>query len=78
MLSLVLTLRRVLRPEETYSHPDSSENERPQANSDGEKLQGVKLHMREGIELPYLDKIRMLREKEIYKYLGILKADIIK
>ena len=33
--------------------------------------------MIEGIELPKQEKIRMLGEKEIYKYLGILKADTI-
>ena len=31
-----------------------------------------------GIELPNQDKIRTLREKETYKYLGILEADTIK
>ena len=30
------------------------------------------------MELPNQDKIRMLREKETYKYLGILEADTIK
>ena len=30
------------------------------------------------MELPNQDKIRTLGEKEIYKYLGILEADIIK
>ena len=32
----------------------------------------------EGIELPNQEKIKMLREKETYKYLGILEADTIK
>ena len=32
----------------------------------------------EGIELPSQDKIRILGEKENYKYLGILEADTIK
>ena len=31
-----------------------------------------------GIELPNQEKIRMLREKETYKYLGILEVDTIK
>ena len=34
--------------------------------------------MSEGIELPNQEKIRTLGEKENYKYLGILEADIIK
>ena len=34
--------------------------------------------MMEGIELPNQEKIRMLREKETYKYLGILEVDTIK
>ena len=34
--------------------------------------------MTEGIELPNQEKIRMLREKENYKNLGILEADTIK
>ena len=34
--------------------------------------------MTEGIELPNQERIRMLREKETYKFLGILEADIIK
>ena len=37
-----------------------------------------KWHMSEGIELPNQEKIRTLREKEIYKYLEIFKADTIK
>ena len=32
----------------------------------------------EGIELPNQENIRMLREKETYKYLGILEVDTIK
>ena len=31
-----------------------------------------------GMELPNQDKIRTLRKKETYKYLGILEADTIK
>ena len=34
--------------------------------------------MTEGIELPNQEKIRTFREKEMYKYLGILEADTIK
>ena len=34
--------------------------------------------MTEGMELPNQEKVRMLGEKETYKYLGIFKADIIK
>ena len=34
--------------------------------------------MMEGIELPNQGKIRTLREKEIYNYLGKLEADTIK
>ena len=34
--------------------------------------------MTEGIELPNLEKIKMLGEKETCKYLGILEADTIK
>ena len=34
--------------------------------------------MMEGIELSNQEKIRMLGEKETYKYLGILEADTIK
>ena len=37
-----------------------------------------KRHMTEGIELPKQEKLRMLREKETYKYLGILEADTLK
>ena len=32
----------------------------------------------DGIDLPNQDKIRMLGEKEPYRYLGILEADTIK
>ena len=38
----------------------------------------VKQHRMEGIKLSHQDKIRTLREKENYKYLGILDADTIK
>ena len=37
-----------------------------------------KRQMIEGIELLNQEKIRMLRVKETYKYLGILIVDIIK
>ena len=36
------------------------------------------IHLTDGMELPNQDKIRKLREKEAYKYLGILGADTIK
>ena len=35
-------------------------------------------HLTDGMELPNQDKIRMLGEKETYKYLGIWEADTIK
>ena len=41
-------------------------------------MKSEKLQMTGGIELPNQEKIRMLREKETYKYLGILEADTIK
>ena len=37
-----------------------------------------KRHLTDGMELPNQDKIRTLGEKETYKYLGILEANIIK
>ena len=37
-----------------------------------------KQHTTEGMELPNQEKIRMLGEKETYKYLGILEVDTIK
>ena len=37
-----------------------------------------KRYMTVGMELPNLDKIRMLGEEETNKYLGILEADTIK
>ena len=37
-----------------------------------------KKEMTEGIELPNEEKIRTLREKETYMYLGILEADTFK
>ena len=37
-----------------------------------------KRHITEGIELPNEEMIRMLGEKESYKYLGILEAETIK
>ena len=41
-------------------------------------MKSGKRQIAEGIDLPNQEKIRMLREKETYKYLGILEADIIK
>ena len=41
-------------------------------------MKSSKRHMTDGMELPNHDKIRTLGENEIYKYLGILEADIIK
>ena len=41
-------------------------------------LKSRKRNMMEGINLPNQEKIRTLREKETYKYLGILEADVIK
>ena len=41
-------------------------------------MKSGKWQMKEGIELPNQGKIRTLREKETYKYLGILEADTIK
>ena len=41
-------------------------------------MRSSKLHMSEEKELPYQEKIRMLGEKEIYKYLGIFEAVTIK
>ena len=37
-----------------------------------------KQHLIERIELPNQEKIRMLTEKEMYEFLGILEADTIK
>ena len=37
-----------------------------------------KRHLMDEMELPNQDKIRTLREKETYKYLGILEADTVK
>ena len=37
-----------------------------------------KRYLTDGLELPNQDKIRTLGEKETYKYLGILEADILK
>ena len=37
-----------------------------------------KQHITEGIKLPNQEEIRMIREKETYKYLGILEVDTIK
>ena len=39
---------------------------------------GEKKQMRKGIEQPNEEKITTLREKETYKYLGILGTDTIK
>ena len=41
-------------------------------------MRSGKRHLTDVIELPNQDKIRKLAENEIYKYLGILKADTIK
>ena len=41
-------------------------------------IKSGKGHLTDGMELPNKDKIRMLREKETYKYFGILEADTIK
>ena len=41
-------------------------------------MRSWKRHMTERIELLNQEKIRMLGEKETYKYLGILKVDTIK
>ena len=41
-------------------------------------MKSGKQHLTDGMELPNQDKVRMLGEKETYKYLGILEADTIK
>ena len=41
-------------------------------------MKSGKRHMTEGVELQNQEKIRTLRGKEIYNYLGILEADTIK
>ena len=41
-------------------------------------MKSGKRHLTDGMELPNQDKIKTLGEKETYKYLGILEADIIK
>ena len=41
-------------------------------------MKSGKRHLTDGMKLPNQDKIRTFREKETYKYLGILEADIIK
>ena len=41
-------------------------------------MKNGKQHLTDVMELPNQDKIRTLGEKETYKCLGILKADIIK
>ena len=41
-------------------------------------MRSGKWHVTQGIELPNQEKIRTLREKETYKYIGILEVDIIK
>ena len=41
-------------------------------------MKSGKRHLTDGKELPSQDKIRTLREKETYKYLGILESDAIK
>ena len=41
-------------------------------------IKSEKRHLTDRIELPNQNEIRTLGEKETYKYLGILEADIIK
>ena len=41
-------------------------------------MRSGKRHIRKGIKLSNQEKIRTLREKETYKYLGILEVDTIK
>ena len=41
-------------------------------------MKSGKQHLTDRMELPNQNKIRTLREKETYKYLGILEADTIK
>ena len=41
-------------------------------------MKSGKRHLTDGMELPNLDQFRTLREKETYKYLGILEAVTIK
>ena len=41
-------------------------------------MKSRKRKIMEGIELPNQERIRTLRERENYKYLGILEADTIK
>ena len=41
-------------------------------------MKSGKREITEGIVLPNEERIRTLREKENYKYLGILEADTIK
>ena len=41
-------------------------------------MKSSKQHLTDRMELPNQNKIRMLREEEMYKYLGIFKADTIK
>ena len=41
-------------------------------------IRSGKRQMTEGMEQPYQEKIRTLREKENYKYLGLLETDTIK
>ena len=41
-------------------------------------MKSGKWHLTDGMELPNQEKIRMVGEKETYKCLGMLEADIIK
>ena len=41
-------------------------------------MKSGKRHLMDGMELPNQEKIKAFREKETYKYLGILEADTIK
>ena len=41
-------------------------------------MTSAKWHLTNGMEIPNQDKIRTSKEKETYKYLGILEANTIK
>ena len=41
-------------------------------------MKSGKRYFTDGMELPNQDKIRTLKEKETYKYLGIMEADTIR
>ena len=42
------------------------------------KMKNAKLHMMDRMERQNQEKIRTLKEKETYKYMGILEAETIK